>query len=683
MKEIDVAKYRYPLSPLLLSEIEEILTTEASEGLKLSAGTRTRLFNAANKTLLDEIARKPDDKMGQFRLQQRRSDIAALFHEATMEEHMPVKDRAIKHLARTVKREERNINLVMDVCLSAYTDDPINTVLQAQSASGKTFLVKNVADIFPPEDVIMLRSATQKSFSRDQGVDALKKINPDGSYEFKTTWYNDWVGKEQTVSEYVAFINYNLKAAEKAKNNPDKKAEEEERVEEVPVEWLTEKSEEIAENGGVYQLIDFTNKILIFIERPDPKLWEDLLSVLSHDAEYTVSQFTSGQRWENVTKVVFRHWPAVIFATTNPKELNWGDIKTRFEVLEPIETKQKTIEAVDSALQKQFGLPEETTRERISVRRQIKKLVRTLEEGDLQNPLTPFAPQKLRDTVNELPDIMGIMRTYPRMTQHLVIDTLFRTGDEGVKVKIRDKWHPLVSRKNLEYFSQFLVGPKMGSMLTGLKESLYELYFDVLIPYAEMEGTDDFDHKVLAEQVEKYAADRKGETKIKGSKASISRYLKDLSQKGYIWLEKDEKTHRTHTVHLIRQDSVSSVVPDFVPTLVSSLFQDGNFDQIMAQITAIDFGKKGVVPPAPGNVSERAKTTPVSVVEDIIKIQSNTEFYRNEILSRLGYVPTKWNRLGTEVGTESGTGFRDWRRGFTHIPGSWWNRNKKWNRQQR
>lgn len=69
-----------------------------------------------------------------------------------------LKDRLTNHLLKTVKREEPNIRKILNVCLSAYTDDPINLAFVSISSTGKTYLVESVTRYFPAEDLIVLKS---------------------------------------------------------------------------------------------------------------------------------------------------------------------------------------------------------------------------------------------------------------------------------------------------------------------------------------------------------------------------------------------------------------------------------------------------------------------------------------------------------------------------------------------
>jgi len=56
----------------------------------------------------------------------------------------------------------------------------------------------------------------------------------------------------------------------------------------------------------LYTLIDFRDKMLVFLDRPDPALWNELLSVLSHDKEHIVTSFVEGEGFKRNRRVVFQ-----------------------------------------------------------------------------------------------------------------------------------------------------------------------------------------------------------------------------------------------------------------------------------------------------------------------------------------------------------------------------------------
>lgn len=62
--------------------------------------------------------------------------------EIAFSEIVDVKEKAVEHLLKTVKNEESNIRKIMNACISAYTDDPINLAYQSDSSTERHILSK-------------------------------------------------------------------------------------------------------------------------------------------------------------------------------------------------------------------------------------------------------------------------------------------------------------------------------------------------------------------------------------------------------------------------------------------------------------------------------------------------------------------------------------------------------------
>ena len=75
---------------------------------------------------------------------------------------------ALDHIAeicsREVKEEYDNSIQISLTMLSAYTKNPQNLRILAQTGEGKTYLVNHVSTLFPQENIIKLRNASPQSF---------------------------------------------------------------------------------------------------------------------------------------------------------------------------------------------------------------------------------------------------------------------------------------------------------------------------------------------------------------------------------------------------------------------------------------------------------------------------------------------------------------------------------------
>ncbi len=74
-------------------------------------------------------------------------------------------DDVAKVLSLTIKDDDSNKKIVFLGMLSAYTkESQINVSLNAPSSTGKTYIVKEVASLFPEDDVLGIHGATPTSF---------------------------------------------------------------------------------------------------------------------------------------------------------------------------------------------------------------------------------------------------------------------------------------------------------------------------------------------------------------------------------------------------------------------------------------------------------------------------------------------------------------------------------------
>ena len=58
------------------------------------------------------------------------------------------------YLNTKIKNDPLLVRQLLIICLSAYTNEPINAGLLAPSSEGKTYATVEVSEIFPKEDVI-------------------------------------------------------------------------------------------------------------------------------------------------------------------------------------------------------------------------------------------------------------------------------------------------------------------------------------------------------------------------------------------------------------------------------------------------------------------------------------------------------------------------------------------------
>lgn len=151
--------------------------------------------------------------------------------------------------------------------------------------------------------MIIRKSISRKSFTREKGRLVVKAFTDDGA-QYLEVLENRFTGEIISVGAYLNYLNSKLE---------NKKREKIENLSE-----LREERDKITDN--LYTQIDFTNKILVLLERPELGFWQDMLSVASHDSQYLETSFVEGEGKKYTKHVVYKGWPAIIFCTSKGED---------------------------------------------------------------------------------------------------------------------------------------------------------------------------------------------------------------------------------------------------------------------------------------------------------------------------------------------------------------------------
>lgn len=204
----------------------------------------------------------------------------------------------MRHLSKTVKRDETTKKLAFLTGLSAYTPEPINLFLRGEGSIGKTYNVVESLKYFPKEDVWLLGGLSRTALVHSYGV----LVDKNG----------DLILPSQ---------------------KPDKKASEDEKE-----AWRNRLRDS-------YYLVDLTSKILVFLDAPNFDTFMALRPILSHDAHEISYRFTdkTSKGQLQTQHVVIRGWPSTIFCSTAEKYVQ--DLATRSLTTTPETMQDKIREA--------------------------------------------------------------------------------------------------------------------------------------------------------------------------------------------------------------------------------------------------------------------------------------------------------------------------------------------------
>jgi len=230
-------------------------------------------------------------------------------------------DQKILHYVNTiVKNEEELTEKIVYVCFSAYTNNPINLGIMANTSEGKTYVATRVVDIFPKDDVIFIGKMSPTALIHQRGISVDQNGDP--------------------INDTIADLRSQL-------------------LSDIPKDQKERIKGEIASLlKTAKNLVVLSGKILVFAEPPDHRLWDILKPILSHDKYDTEYKTTQTDGSLEVKQTIIRGWPAVIFCSAK-NEANdpiWKEVETRFDIASPNTTIAKYKEA-NRYTAKKRGIP--------------------------------------------------------------------------------------------------------------------------------------------------------------------------------------------------------------------------------------------------------------------------------------------------------------------------------------
>ncbi|MDA4124735.1 MAG: hypothetical protein OK438_04695 [Thaumarchaeota archaeon] len=175
----------------------------------------------------------------------------------------------------------------------------------APSSEGKTYVIDLVASLF--SNVAKFLGASSKSFFFDEGLE----IN---------------LETREEIQPRLDRLNQRLEELKGERSQ----------------EGLTEKRRIRAEIGQLRRnsatKISLHGRILVFLDSPDPGLWNSLKPLLSHDSYESIYQTVNrGVGGIKTKKVLLVGWPACIFASARNEDHweVWPEIQSRFIIVSP------------------------------------------------------------------------------------------------------------------------------------------------------------------------------------------------------------------------------------------------------------------------------------------------------------------------------------------------------------
>ena len=206
------------------------------------------------------------------------------------------------YLNTTIKKDPTLVKQLVRVFLSAYTNNPINIALLSPSSDGKTYATIEVSKLFPKEDLILVGRLSPTALIHQEGF----LIDEEGN----------------SIEDALEEIDKIMVLAKQEDNKEEFEAAKQSKI-------------NLMKTGR--KCVDLKNKILLFLDNPNPATYEMLKPIMSHDNKEIEYRTTKGDGSLKVSKTVIRNWPVFIFCSAKNEEKNevWEEIKTRVFMTSP------------------------------------------------------------------------------------------------------------------------------------------------------------------------------------------------------------------------------------------------------------------------------------------------------------------------------------------------------------
>lgn len=280
-----------------LSEIEKIFTEKAIELVNDGVFDKERLKQSLRDEKISTLT--VDNSIVDS------SDNSSISSKEFREEiRRDILEYIVQVCGKEIKEEDINIQQITLTILSSYTNNPMNLRILAPSGEGKTYLVTQIAKLFPEENVVILAKATPQS------------------------WKYNFITKKLVENGAGNWQDYEIAIKPLEEQLADTKIKEEQDEIKRQIRELQDSS---------YDLVDFTHKTIILVDSQSFELFENIKTTLSHDQDniksYSVNKSKSGTLQGQ--KFVIHGFPAVVYcsAKDEQKKDETNEINTRFNTI--------------------------------------------------------------------------------------------------------------------------------------------------------------------------------------------------------------------------------------------------------------------------------------------------------------------------------------------------------------
>ena len=375
-------------------------------------------------------------------------------------------DQILEIYRHTIKDDDIAVQHVFLHALSAYIPEPASLQNIAQTSEGKTHTIEGVCRAFPGHDVLNLGGLSPTALVHEVGEWVDRVTGESRENEFKTLY--DQLEEADYIEKRIE--------AKREKNRVKKELKE-----------LRLKSK---------QIINLENKIILMLDRPNPKTLEMLKPILSHDRfeiDYKITDRTDSTGLKTKT-VTLRGWPVIMVAATSvpAEDSSWAEIVSRFDIISPNQTTEKYRAAVQLNALKS-GLPTQILSDRLqdkdfenlktvisAISNELKRVSELHKRGQSFTPNPFWIP--FYERIGQLfPAEVG--RNMRDATRFLTLLRMVAAANIFTRPRIVVDGVPsiIVTRKDMEIAEALWFG-NAAALMSGVPEKLIRFYNEVIMP---------------------------------------------------------------------------------------------------------------------------------------------------------------------------------------------------------
>jgi len=455
-------------------------------------------------------------------------------------------DKFMLHLSRFVKRDEETKNMVFLTALSAYTPEPINLFLRGESSIGKTYNVVETLKYFPEDDVWLLGGLSPTALVHSRGV---------------------------LVDENGEEIDLTKKPMRPRKSDYD----DTQSYREVLREYMEQNERWIERLKNSRYLVDLSKKILVFLEAPNLETFNMLRPILSHDSWRISYKFTdkSGKGQLQTRHVIIQGWPATIFCTTEEKYIK--DLATRGFTVTPEMSKEK-YKAANKLTAEKAAFPWKF--EKGWDFEEMRSYIRFLRENlEGYKVLVPFAGS----LAENFPTVFSrSMRDYKHLINLMKVSALFHFAqrpvlERRIKQDESEEVRELYVMVAKEDFDRVMdLWKKIAETTeTSAPGHIIKFFRTVMVPLCQ---------KMSEVSVNDLTEAWNATSEDKKSDYTIRRWVKFLSQIGYVSMVPDPNDKRRYLVKVLRNEEKTC---NYVHFEFARIFTPDSFKEWLSEANQI------------------------------------------------------------------------------------------------